>query len=350
MLGNSLFFAVYGLLGSLVAATQVARARDRASLFRSGLWVGLVNAGVVLAFGLAAGKGPARDTLLTAGFAGVGSALIVPTLVLALTPLLEVSFGYASDLKLLELANLNHPALKELIVQSPGTYHHSIIVGSLVEAAAEATGCNPLLGRTCAYYHDIGKGKNPLYFGENQKGENPHDCLAPGMSAVIIKRHVTDGLELAKRYKLPRAVQDVIAQHHGTRLVGYFHHKAVEQAEGREGAVEDAAFRYTGPRPQFREAALVMLADAVEAASRAMPDPSRERLQALVQRIITAVFTEGQLDECDLTLRDLNAIAVSFLHTLEGIYHSRPAYPPGALGGGRTTPLALAPESRVQRR
>ena len=350
MLGNSLFFAVYGLLGSLVAATQVARARDRAALFRSGLWVGLVNAGVVLAFGLAAGKGPVRDALLAASFAGVGSMLLVPTLVLALTPLLELSFGYASDLKLLELANLNHPALKELIVQSPGTYHHSIIVGSLVEAAAEATGCNPLLGRTCAYYHDIGKGKNPLYFGENQKGENPHDCLAPGMSAVIIKRHVTDGLELARRYKLPRAVQDVIAQHHGTRLVGYFHHKAVEQAEGREGAVEDSLFRYTGPRPQFREAALVMLADAVEAASRAMPDPTRERLQALVQRIITAVFTEGQLDECDLTLRDLNAISLSFLHTLEGIYHSRPAYPPGALGGSRPAPLSLAAERNVQRR
>jgi len=350
MLGNSLFFAVYGILGSLVAATQVARARDRAALFRSGVWVGVVNAGVVLAFGLAAGKGPVRDILLTAGFAGVGSMLIVPTLALALTPLLELSFGYASDLKLLELANLNHPALKELIVQSPGTYHHSIIVGSLVEAAAEATGCNPLLGRTCAYYHDIGKGRNPLYFGENQKGENPHDCLAPGMSAVIIKRHVTDGLELARRYKLPRAVQDVIAQHHGTRLVGYFHHKAVEQADGREGALEDALFRYVGPRPQFREAALVMLADAVEAASRAMPDPSRERLQALVQRIITAVFTEGQLDECDLTLRDLNAISLSFLNTLEGIYHSRPVYPPGALGGVRPAALALAPEGRVQQR
>jgi len=351
MLGNSLFFAVYGLLGSLVAATQVARARDRASLFRSGVWVGLVNAGVVLAFSLAAGKGPARDALLAAAFAGAGTTLLVPTLVLALTPLAELSFGYASDLKLLELANLNHPALKELIVQSPGTYHHSIIVGSLVEAAAEVTGCNPLLGRTCAYYHDIGKGKNPLYFGENQKGENPHDCLAPGMSAVIIKRHVTDGLDLARRYKLPRAVQEVIAQHHGTRLVGYFHHKALKEAEGREGAVEDALFRYAGPRPQFREAALVMLADAVEAASRAMPEPTRERLQALVQRIITTVFTEGQLDECDLTLRDLNAIALSFLHTLEGIYHSRPAYPPGALGPSRPPALTLAADSKsVQRR
>jgi putative nucleotidyltransferase with HDIG domain len=157
----------------------------------------------------------------------------VPTLVLAVTPLLELAFGYASDLKLLELSNLNQPALKELIVQSPGTYHHSIIVGSLVEAAAEITGCNPLLARTCAYYHDIGKGRNPLYFGENQKGDNPHDCLAPSMSAVIIKRHVTEGLELARQYKLPRAVQDVIAQHHGTRLVGYFHHKALKDAEGR---------------------------------------------------------------------------------------------------------------------
>ena len=353
MLGNSLFFAVYGLLGSLVAATQVARARDRAALFRSGIWVGVVNAGVVLAFALAAGKGHPGDALLAACFAGLGSVLIVPTLALALTPLLESGFGYASDLKLLELANLNHPALKELIVQSPGTYHHSIIVGSLVEAAAEATGCNPLLARTCAYYHDIGKGKNPLYFGENQKGENPHDCLAPGMSAVIIKRHVTDGLELARRYKLPRAVQDVIAQHHGTRLVGYFHHKALKEAEGREGAVtvEEAVFRYTGPRPQFREAALVMLADAVEAASRAMPEPTSERLHALVQRIITAVFTEGQLDECDLTLRDLNAISLSFLHTLLGIYHSRPAYPPGALGGARPPGLALARETgAVQRR
>jgi cyclic-di-AMP phosphodiesterase PgpH len=351
MLGNSLFFAVYGLLGSLVAATQVARARDRAALFRSGVWVGLVNAGVVLAFALAAGKGPPRDALLTACFAGLGSLLIVPTLVLAFTPLLELGFGYASDLKLLELANLNHPALKELIVQSPGTYHHSIIVGSLVEAAAEATGCNPLLGKTCAYYHDIGKGKNPLYFGENQKGDNPHDCLAPGMSAVIIKRHVTDGLELARRYKLPRAVQDVIAQHHGTRLVGYFHHRALKEVEGREGTVEDAVFRYTGPRPQFREAALVMLADAVEAASRAMPDPTTERLQALVQRIITAVFSEGQLDECDLTLRDLNAISLSFLHTLEGIYHSRPVYPPGAFGGARPPALVPATEARtVQRR
>jgi putative nucleotidyltransferase with HDIG domain len=346
MLGNSLFFAVYGVLASLVAATQVGRARDRASLFRAGAWVGATSAALVVAFALAAGHGPMREALLTAAFAFVGSTLLVPAVVLALTPLVELSLGYASDLKLLELANLNHPALKELIVQSPGTYHHSIIVGSLVEAAAEVTGCNPLLARSCAYYHDIGKGKNPLYFGENQKGENPHDCLAPGMSAVIIKRHVTDGIELARRYKLPRAVRDALVQHHGTRLVGYFHHKALKDAEGRDSTVDDSLFRYAGPKPQFREAALVMIADAVEAASRSMADPSSERLQHLVQRIINAIFAEGQLDECDLTLRDLNAIATSFLHTLEGIYHTRPAYPAGAMEGGRQGSLALAGEER----
>jgi cyclic-di-AMP phosphodiesterase PgpH len=350
MLGNSLFFAVYGLLASLVAATQVGRARDRASLFRAGAWVGVTSAALVLAFALAGGHGPMREALLTAAFALVGSTLLVPTMVLALTPLVELTLGYASDLKLLELANLNHPALKELIVQSPGTYHHSIIVGSLVEAAAEVTGCNPLLARTCAYYHDIGKGKNPLYFGENHKGENPHDRLAPGMSAVIIKRHVTDGLELARQYKLPRAVREAVAQHHGTRLVGYFHHKALKEAEGRDGAVDDSLFRYPGPKPQFREAALVMIADAVEAASRSVAEPSSERLQQLVQRIINGVFTEGQLDECDLTLRDLNAIARSFLHTLEGIYHTRPVYPAGAMEGGRQGSLALASSEAGEKR
>jgi cyclic-di-AMP phosphodiesterase PgpH len=343
MLGNSVPWAVYGLVGSLVAADRIGRAKDRAGIFRAGVSVGVASAAVLAAFALCDGKGTLRDTLVTVGFALLGTSVTVPMTVLALTPLVEVVFGYASDLKLLELANLNHPALKELIVRSPGTYHHSILVGSLVESAAEEIGCNPLLARTCAYYHDIGKGKNPLYFGENQKGENPHDCLAPGMSAVIIKRHVTDGLELARQYKLPRAVVDVIAQHHGTRLVGYFHHKALREVEQREGTPppDEALYRYQGPKPQFREAALVMVADAVEAASRSMPEPTREELQALVQRIINVVFSEGQLDECDLTLRDLNVLARSFLHTLEGIYHARPEYPPGAVGP-RPQQLGLA--------
>ncbi len=343
MLGNSVPWAIFALVGSLVAADHIGRAKDRAGIFRAGVAVGLASAAVLAAFALADGKGTLQDTAVTAGFALVGTAIGVPMAVLALTPLVEVVFGYASDLRLLELANLNHPALKELIVRSPGTYHHSILVGSLVESVAEEIGCNPLLARTCAYYHDIGKGKNPLYFGENQKGENPHDCLAPAMSAVIIKRHVTDGLELARQYRLPRAVVDVIAQHHGSRLVGYFHHKALRELEQREGspAPDEAIYRYPGPKPQFREAALVMIADAVEAASRSMPEPTREELQALVQRIINVVFSEGQLDECDLTLRDLNVLARSFLHTLEAIYHARPEYPPGAVGG-RPQQLGLA--------
>ena len=270
-----------------------------------------------------------------AGF--VGGALAVPILVMGITPLVEAAFGYTTDIKLLELANLNHPALKELIVQAPGTYHHSIIIGSLVEAAAEAIGANPLLARVCAYYHDIGKGKNPLYFGENQRGENRHDKLTPQMSALIIKRHVTDGVEMARQYKLPKQVADAIPQHHGTRLVGYFFHKALKEQEGKpdQGPVEEPVYRYAGPKPQTREAALVMIADAVEASSRAMQEPTPAKLQSLVQKIINGIFADGQLDECDLTLRDLNEIARAFYRTLGGIYHTRPDYPPAAVAAGR---------------
>ncbi|MHB8874179.1 MAG: HD family phosphohydrolase [Myxococcaceae bacterium] len=336
MIQNSLAFAIFALVGSLVAADRITRAKDRVGIFRAGLWTGGVNLFAVLFFSLAEGKGLSGDVLASAGFAFLGAAIAVPMTVMALTPLIEASFGYASDIKLLELANLNHPALKELIVQAPGTYHHSIILGSLVEGAAEAIGANPLLARSCAYYHDIGKGRNPLYFGENQKGENRHDTLAPAMSAVIIKRHVTEGLEMARQYKLPKLVADAIPQHHGTLLVGYFFHKAMKEQEGKENPqpIDDAIYRYPGPKPQFREAALVMIADAVEAASRAMPEPTSPKLQALVQKLINLIFSEGQLDECDLTLKDLNLIAGSFVRTLEGIYHARPTYPAGAVMPG----------------
>ena len=293
---------------------------------------------MVAFLGLAAGKGMGVDALWSGLFAVVSAALALPMTVLTLTPLVEAGFGYASDLKLLELANLNHPALKELVLQAPGTYHHSIIMGSLVESAAEAIGANPLLARSCAYYHDIGKGRNPAYFGENQKGDNPHDQLAPPMSAAIIKRHVAEGLEMASEYKLPRLVADAIPQHHGTRLVGYFFHKAQKEHEGRDDSEpDDESFRYPGPKPQFREAALVMIADACEAASRSLADPGTDKLRAMVQRMINVIFSEGQLDECDLTLKDLNRIAESFTRTLEGIYHARPSYPAGAIGGGKPT-------------
>jgi cyclic-di-AMP phosphodiesterase PgpH len=357
MLGNSLAFTIFALVTSLIASDRIARAKDRSGIFRAGLWTGGAAALAVLFLGQAEGKG-FGDTLIAALFAFVGGSFAVPMLVMALTPLTEAGFGYASDIKLLELANLNHPALKELVLQAPGTYHHSIIMGSLVEAAAEAIGANALLARSCAYYHDIGKGRNPAYFGENQRGENRHDQLAPAMSAVIIKRHVTDGLEMARQYKLPQRVADAIPQHHGTRLVGYFFHKAQKELEGKEGAapIDESIYRYPGPKPQFREAALCMIADAVEAASRSMPEPTTAKLQALVQKLINVIFSEGQLDECDLTLKDLNLMSQSFVRTLEGIYHARPAYPPGAVGGGKPpasepvrTPLALAKPELTKR-
>jgi putative nucleotidyltransferase with HDIG domain len=337
LLGNSLSFFLFALVTSLVAADRIGRAKDRAGIFRAGMITGAVGAGLVVFILLAAGKGFGVETLWSAFFAFASLAFVLPALALALTPLAEGVFGYASDLKLLELANLNHPALKELVLNAPGTYHHSIVMGSLVESAAEAIGANPLLARSCAYYHDIGKGRNPAYFGENQKGENAHDKLAPSMSAVIIKRHVTEGLEMAREYKLPRRVADAIPEHHGTRLVGFFFHKAQKELEGREDArpIDESLFRYPGPKPQSRETALVMIADACEAASRSMTEPTTQTLRALVQKMINLIFSEGQLDDCDLTLKDLHLIAESFTRTLEGIYHARPSYPAGAVGGGK---------------
>ena len=202
-----------------------------------------------------------------------------------------------------------------------------------VEAAAQEIGANALLAKVCAYYHDLGKIRNPLWFAENQRGENRHEQLAPSMSALIVKRHVTDGLELARQWRLPKVVQDAIAQHHGTRHVGYFWAKAqraVEESRAGQGgraALDEAFFRYPGPKPQTREAALVMMADACEASARALEDPGGDALRALVSKRINEVFADGQLDECELTLRDLNAIAAAMVRALEAIYHTRPEYP-----------------------
>lgn len=333
MLSNSLATFLFTLVTSLVASDRMSHVRDRAGLFRAGAFAGLVGVGMVLFMNLAAGRGLGAESVWAALLSVVSAAVAAPMLVLTLTPVAEVAFGYASDLKLLELANLNHPALKELVLQAPGTYHHSIIMGSLVEAAAESIGANPLLARSCAYYHDIGKGRNPGFFGENQKGSNAHDGLAPQMSAVIIKRHVTEGLEMARQYKLPRRVADAIPQHHGTRLVGYFFHKAQRELDGKDSPppIDESIYRYPGPRPQFREAALCMIADAVEASCRSIAEPTTDKLKAQVQKMINHISSEGQLDECDLTLKDLALVADSMVRTLDGIYHARPEYPPGAL-------------------
>jgi putative nucleotidyltransferase with HDIG domain len=256
----------------------------------------------------------------------------MPLLTLIVAPMLETAFGYVTDIQLLKLASFNHPVLKDLIVQAPGTYHHGILIGQLVEAAAREIGANPLLARVGAYYHDIGKGKNPLYFGENQKGENRHDQLTAAMSAQLIQRHVANGIELARQAKLPRQVIDFIVQHHGTRVIGYFLHRAKEEAE-RTGAPapSEADFRYAGPKPQTREAALVMIAGMVVATSRNLTSAAPEKLRALVDGAIQSVVSEGQLDECEITLRDLDRTAQSFAASMESIYRARADMaPPGA--------------------
>ncbi len=361
--GHSIFFAGQASLTSVAASGLAAHARGRRGFFNAGTAVGMLGALLVLATYLFTGRVPEPGAglrtfgELSASMAAafLSGALLLPILVLGLLPLVEGVFGYVTDMKLLELASLNHPALKELIVQAPGTYHHSIIMGTLAEAAAEAIGASALLAKVSAYYHDIGKIRNPLYFAENQRGENKHDQLAASMSALIVKRHVTDGLELAAHWRIPKVVADVVLQHHGTRFVSFFWAKAQKAAEDeraagldapgaaghpQEGgqaraggpnptasALDETLFRYSGPKPQTREAALVMIADTCEASARALPEPTPERIHALVHRRVNEVFSEGQLDECDLTLKDLSAVAAAMSRALEAVYHSRPAYP-----------------------
>jgi putative nucleotidyltransferase with HDIG domain len=242
-----------------------------------------------------------------------------------------MAFGFTTDIKLLELSSLDQPVLRDLMVNAPGTYHHSVVVSNMVEATAESIQANPLLAKVSAYYHDIGKITKPLYFVENQmKGENRHEKLAPSMSSLILISHVKDGVELAKKHRLGREIIDIIQQHHGTGLISFFYQKAKDQ-NGRKGAktvpVKEQDYRYPGPKPQTKEAGLVLLADAVEAASRTLGEPTPARIKGMVQKIINNLFSDGQLDECELTLKDLNQIAMSFTKTLSGIFHSRIDYP-----------------------
>lgn len=324
---SSLFFMAYTIIGTLVGITTVQHVKHRMTLMWSGLAVGAVNAVCIVAFSLIQGELFQIGTLLHIGL-GFAGGLAAGFFLSAVLPLFEAVFSYTTDIKLLELANLNHPLLRELIMRSPGSYHHSMMVGSLCEAAAEAVHANPLLARVGAYYHDIGKTKNPQYFAENQRlGENPHDKLKPHMSALIIKSHVKDGLDMARQQRLPVEIQDFIAQHHGTSLIAFFYHRAKEQEDPDISEVDEKDFRYPGPKPQSRETAICMLADSIEAASRAMSNPSPARLKGLVQTMVNKAFTDGQLDECDLTLKDLHSISSAFTRILSGIYHHRPEYP-----------------------
>jgi putative nucleotidyltransferase with HDIG domain len=240
----------------------------------------------------------------------------------------ETIFGYVTDIKLLELSSLNHPLLRELIVRAPGTYHHSHLVGALAESACQAIGANGLFARVASYFHDIGKMTKSAYFVENQgKTENRHETLSPSMSALIIQNHVKDGIELAHKYRLPQPIVDIIPQHQGTKLIRYFYSKAKDQEKPAVSTVNEKDYRYPGPKPQTREAGVILLSDSVEAATRALPDKSPTKVRAIVEKVINMNFTDGQLDECELTLRDLHDISDSFTKILTGIYHKRIEYP-----------------------
>jgi putative nucleotidyltransferase with HDIG domain len=327
LFGNSFAVMVFVFLTSLAGAHWVRHVTERSSLFRAGLRLGMFNVSLLFALHLMTSRPFDLQLIYKLGF-GFAGGLVAAVMVTGIVPLVESMFRYTTNIKLLELANMNNPVLRDLMVQAPGTYHHSVIVGNLAEAAAENIGVNPLMVRVAAYYHDIGKIRKPLYFIENIGGqENRHDKLAPSMSSLILMAHVKDGTELARESRLGQALTDILRQHHGTSLMKFFYDRAKSKADPEVEQVDERDYRYPGPKPQTREAALIMLADAIEAASRTLTDPTPARIQGMVQKIINNIFIDGQLDECELTLKDIHNIAKSFNLVLGGIFHYRVEYP-----------------------
>lgn len=319
------FYPLYAFIGSLTAAFSVIRCKKRSALIKGGMYISGVNiitAGVILLLNgsLFSSQSP------SAFFFAAISGLFVAGIVSIVLPAIEYIFGIRTDISLIELLDLDQPLMHSLMINAPGTYHHSVIVGNLAESAAEAVGANPLLARVTAYYHDIGKIKIPDYFVENQTGTvSKHDKLTPHMSSIILISHVKEGIDLARQFKLPESVIDIIQQHHGTSLMTYFYQKAMEQKTIEMPLHED--YRYPGPKPQTRVAAIIMMADAVEAAARTLTDPTPARITALVEKIINNIFLDGQIDECEITLKDLSEIKKRFTYILNSIFHRRIEYP-----------------------
>jgi putative nucleotidyltransferase with HDIG domain len=321
---NNLLIFLFFLVNGTMAAYWIRHCRERKVFITAGAKLGFLNMLLVTSidFYLADLSGAKLMWDWAFGFmGGIGAGIVTAGIV----PLVEIAFGYTTDISLLELASLDRPILRRLMIEAPGTYHHSVIVGSLVEAAASEIAANPLLAKVCGYYHDIGKIKKPLYFIENQEGGiNKHDKLAPSMSSLILISHIKDGVEIARENKLGHIIIDSIRQHHGTSIIKYFYEKARQQKGEDSVNIED--FRYVGPKPQIREAGLVMLADVVEAASRTLDNPTPSRIQGLVKNLFNDILSDGQLDECELTLKDLHKIARSFDKILNGIHHHRIEY------------------------
>jgi len=318
----NLFF--FGLVGGLAGIYSSRDVRHRRDLVRAGLYISAANMAIVFMIGLMEQK---PLTQMGQSFLwGIGNGFLSVILTMGILPYLEEVFSITTNIKLLELSDFNQPLLKRLMVEAPGTYHHSIVVGNLVENASELIGANSLLARVGAYYHDIGKLKNPEYFAENQEGLlSKHDDLNPSMSSLILISHVKEGVNLAREYKLYKPIINIIEQHHGASLIQYFYHKALKEEKGIK--VVEEKYRYPGPKPTTKEAATVMLADAVEASSRTVEEPSYERLKNMVDKMINEKFIDGQLNDCNITLVNLHRIAESFAHTLTGIYHTRVEYP-----------------------
>lgn len=324
---NQLSMFIFYLLSGTVAAYWTSECRERKVFIKAGAKTGFLNIFFASAVIIYLGEVTWENVMWSWLFAfsgGIAAGIVTA----GLGPLIEMLFEYTTDIKLLELANLEQPLLRRLMIEAPGTYNHSVIVGTMADAVASEIGANPLLARVCGYYHDIGKIDKAQYFIENQQGgKNKHDKLAPSMSALILTGHIKNGVETAKKYKLGKQIIDTIKQHHGTSTLEFFYDKAQKQLKDSEQTVNPADFQYPGPKPQTVEAGIVMIADVVEAASRTLDNPTPARIQGLVQKLINKIFSDGQLDYCEITLKDLHSIAKRFNQILSGIHHHRIKYP-----------------------
>jgi len=324
---GNMYMAAFTLMSSAEAIYHLQNCRDRTALVAAGLWIGTINAATALALDLLGANEPGLRLLLFDSFCAFGGGVLATMTASILLPLFEWMFQITTSIKLHELSNLNLPLLKQLAERAPGTYHHSIMVGLLAEAGAEAVGGDALFARVACYYHDIGKSVRPTYFVENQSYmDNRHDKLSPKMSSIVLANHVKQGIEIAKQHKLPPRIIDIIPQHHGTGLMKFFYYKARKGTSSDSTALEQE-FRYPGPKPRSKEAAIIMIADSVEAAARTVDEPTPAKLRNMVDMISGRLRDDGQFDECDITLRDLRLVAESFVKVLMGIHHHRIAYP-----------------------
>ncbi len=318
---------LYSFLGSVIGTFSAIGLRKRSQFLLVSSAIGLANFFVIFSYNILA-QVPFQEAVQLGTFGIVNGFVISMPLAFLLLPILEHISGLVTDITLLELSDLNHPLLRRMVIEAPGTYHHSLVVSSLAESACEAIGANSLLARVGGYFHDIGKMEKAEYFTENQanKQDDRHGKLSPSMSYLVIASHVKDGIELAKKYKLKQAIVDFIPQHQGTCPVYYFYKKA-SSSPNMDERINIDDYRYPGPKPQSRETAVVLLADSVEAASRSLTNITPSSIEDLVKEVINIKFIDAQLEECDLTLQDVRKIQESFVHNLIGIFHTRIQYP-----------------------